>query len=77
MNDFFVKIPKFYIWENLPPHGLSLGTSRQGVFSFSPSMNRRGGAPSGAADYIVSGGMGVSTPIIIPEIDIFYVKPSR
>jgi hypothetical protein len=28
---------------------------------------RRGGAPSGAAGFIATGGMGVSTPIIIAE----------
>ncbi|MFA4823822.1 MAG: hypothetical protein WC593_01550 [Methanoregula sp.] len=28
-------------------------------------LKRRGGAPSGAATFIITGGMGVSTPIII------------
>jgi len=28
-------------------------------------LKRRGGAPSGAVTFIITGGMGVSTPIII------------
>jgi hypothetical protein len=35
---------------------------------------RRGGAPAGAAAYIVIGGMGVSTPIILSDNSIFIGK---
>ena len=40
----------------------------------SQSLNRRGGVPSGAATFIIYGGMGVSTPIIMSERHDFHGK---
>jgi hypothetical protein len=37
------------------------------------SLIRRGGVPSGAAEFIVFGGMGVSTPIIKSDI-VFFIE---
>jgi hypothetical protein len=48
-----------------PASGLLRGTAGHfGVFFNYQSLIRRGGAPSGAAATIITGGMGVSTPII-------------
>ncbi|MDP3564587.1 MAG: hypothetical protein Q8R70_08860 [Methanoregula sp.] len=67
---------KIVFGDDPPLQDLSLGTAGQeGFLHFSfKSLNRRGGAPSGAAAFIVSGGMGVSTPIIIPEECDFHGK---
>jgi hypothetical protein len=35
---------------------------------------RRGGVPSGAAAFIATGGMGVSTPLLVPEFTVFHRK---
>jgi hypothetical protein len=43
---------KVHIWDGSPPQGLSLGTAGQGGFSSFPSLIRRGGVPSGAAEFI-------------------------
>jgi len=55
----------------LPRLRASLQARRGKEFFFilDTSLIRRGGAPSGAAGFIESGGMGVSTPIIISEVE--------
>jgi hypothetical protein len=63
--------------EASPPQGLSEAWRGKEVFSihlpvFFPSLIRRG-APFGAAEFIVSGGMGVSTPIK-SDRGIFHVR---
>ena len=59
------------IYDGSPPQGL--GTARRGKMFLQKShkikilsilLNRRGGAPSGAAAPIIIGGMGASAPII-------------
>jgi hypothetical protein len=56
---------------------------KPGKYFFSTVLIRRGGAPSGAAAYIVIGGMGVSTPInnsgrpILWEISWYHGRRSR
>ena len=66
--------------EGSPPQGLSgarRGNEVYGKPEFSPGSPpglriRRGGAPSGAAAFIATGGMGVSTSIFIPEVQKNY-----
>ena len=63
---------------DVPPHqALSIGTAGQGSFRLFRSLNRRGGVPSGAAIFIITGGMGVSTPIILFEQHDFHGKSSN
>ncbi len=45
-------------------------------FSRLTVLIRRGGAPPGAAAFIPNGGMGVSTPIMVPEFTDFHGKSS-
>ena len=55
-------------YEGSPAQGPSRGTAGQFVcFSEISVLIRRGGVPSGAAAYIIIGGMGISTPIILSE----------
>jgi len=57
-----------------PLHGLSSGTAGQGGFLVTKSPHRK--PLFGAATFIIYGGMGVSTPIIIYEQHDFHGKCS-
>ena len=68
-----------FLYDGPPPQGLSLGTAGQdGFLHFSfKSLIRRTGSPFGGGGFIVIGGVGVSTPIIILEECDFHGKPSK
>ena len=52
------------------------GGARKIPSYFYESSIRRGGVPSGAVEFIVFGGMGVSTPIIKSDHSVFQREPN-
>ncbi|PKL70638.1 MAG: hypothetical protein CVV30_04630 [Methanomicrobiales archaeon HGW-Methanomicrobiales-1] len=69
MIEFGSLLQEFFIFSDAsPPQGLSEARRGKEVLVFLKSRSSiRRGAPFGAAALILSGGMGVSTPIIIHE----------